>query len=86
VIKHIVDAPIILKWVLGDEQEPDQAEAAQLLDTSVEGGAELSVSTLWQYEAANFLGRELLELAAHKMDLLLDLNIKSLDLTDSMFR
>ena len=84
--RYVVDASVILKWVLGDEQESDQDKAMKLLNTWVEGAAELSAPTLWQYEVGNFLGRELPEEAAEKMDLLLNLNIKSVDLTDTIFR
>ena len=84
--RYVADASVILKWVVGDEQEPDQDKALKLLDTWVEGGAELSAPALWQYEVGNFLGRALPEEAAEKMDLLLNLNIKSVDLTDSIFR
>ena len=84
--RYVVDASVILKWVFGDEREPDQDKAVKLLNTWVEGGAELSAPTLWQYEVGNFLGRELPDEAADKMDLLLNLNIKCVDLTDSIFR
>ena len=84
--RYVVDASVILKWVLGDEREPDQDEAVKLLNAWVEGAAELSAPTLWQYEVGNFLGRELPEEAAQKMDLLLNLNIKTVDLTDTISR
>ena len=84
--RYVVDASVILKWVLGDERESDQYKAMKLLNAWVEGAAELSAPTLWQYEVGNFLGRELPEESAEKMDLLLNLNIKSVDLADSIFR
>lgn len=84
--RYVVDASVILKWVLGDEREPDQDKAVNLLNAWVEGGVELAAPTLWQYEVGNFLGREIPEEAADKMDLLLNLNIKSVDLTDTIFR
>jgi len=84
--RYVVDASVILKWVLGDERESDQDKAMKLLNAWVEGAAELSAPTLWQYEVGNFLGRELPEESAEKMDLLLNLNIKSVDLADSIFR
>ena len=84
--RYVVDASVILKWVLGDERESDQDKAMKLLNAWVEGGAELSAPTLWQYEVGNFLGRQLPEEAADKMDLLLNLKIKSVDLTDAIFR
>jgi predicted nucleic acid-binding protein len=84
--RYVVDASVILKWVVGDEQEPDQDKALKLLTTWAEGGAELSAPALWQYEVGNFLGRALPEEAAEKLNLLFNLNIKSVDLTDSIFR
>ena len=84
--RYVVDASVILKWVLGDEREPDHEIAMNLLNAWVEGGAELSAPALWQYEVANFLGRQLPKEAAAKMDLLLNLNITNVDLTDGIFR
>jgi predicted nucleic acid-binding protein len=83
--RYVVDASVILKWVVGDDREPDQDKAVKLLNTWVEGGVELSAPTLWQYEVGNFLGRELPGEAEEKMDLLLSLNIKTMDLTDRIF-
>jgi predicted nucleic acid-binding protein len=84
--RYVVDASVILKWVLGDEREPDHEIAMNLLNGWVEGEAELSAPALWQYEVANFLGRQLPKEAAAKMDLLLNLNITNVDLTDGIFR
>jgi len=82
---YVVDASVIIKWVLGDESEPDQEKALNLLDAWVNGTVELSAPTLWQYEVGNFLGRELHQDASEKMKLLLNLDIKSVDLTSAMF-
>ena len=84
--QYVVDASVILKWVLGDEREPDHEKAMNLLNAWVEGGVELSAPTLWQYEVGNFLGRELPDEAAVKLDLLFNLNIRNVDLTDGIFR
>lgn len=75
--KFVVDASIIIKWLLGDEREPDQEKARNLLNEWVEGNAEISAPTLWQYEVGNFLGREVPEEATEKMNLLLNLNIRN---------
>ena len=40
----------------------------------------------WQYEVGNFLGRELGQDAAGKMDFLLNLNIGTVDLNGSIYR
>lgn len=84
--QYVVDASVILKWVLGDEQESDHEKAMNLLNIWIEGEAELSAPTLWQYEVGNFLGRDLPREAADKMGILLNLHIISMDLTDSIFR
>jgi predicted nucleic acid-binding protein len=75
--RYVVDASVILKWVVGDEREPDQDRALKLLNTWVEGDAELAAPALWQDEVADFLGRALPEEAAEKMDLLLNLKLRA---------
>ena len=84
--QFVVDASVILKWVLGDEQEKDQREALNLLQDWVNGRATVSASPLWQYEAGNFLGREVPEEAETTMKLLLNLNIRNVELSDAMYR
>lgn len=83
---YVPDASVILKWVLGDEQEPDQDMAVGILNAWVKGEVDLSTPVIWQYEVGNFLGREMPEAAMEKMELLLNLKIKSVDLTVNMFR
>jgi predicted nucleic acid-binding protein len=82
---YIVDASVILKWVLGDEKEPDYVKAIALLTLWVEGGAELRSPSLWKYEVGNFLGRNLPEEAGDKMNLLLNLNIGDLELNKGIY-
>lgn len=82
---YVVDASVILKWVLGDEREPDHEKAMALLGFWTEGGAELIAPSLWKYEVGNFLGRNLQEDARNKMDLLINLNIGNVELTKSMY-
>jgi len=81
---YVVDASVILKWVLGDEREEDQDKARELLNAWVDGRVDLSVPKLWQYEVGNFLGREIPEYATEKMKLLLSLGIKSVHLNEDM--
>jgi predicted nucleic acid-binding protein len=81
---YVVDASVILKWILGDEREADQDKARELLDAWVEGRLDLTVPKLWQYEVGNFLGREVPEQATEKMKLLLNLGIRSMDLNEEM--
>lgn len=81
---YVVDASVILKWVLGDEREADQDKARELLSAWVEGRIDLTVPKLWQYEVGSFLGREVPEQANEKMKLLLSLGIRSMDLNADM--
>ena len=81
---YVVDASVILKWVLGDERESDHEKAMALLETWTGGDIELSAPILWQYEVGNFLGRSLQDEAVDKMDLLLNLNIKNVAPTNDM--
>ena len=82
----VVDASVILKWVIGDKQEPDQGKALLLLQAWVEGRVGISAPVLWKFEVGNFLGRELPETAQEKMTLLLNLNIREVDLSEKMFQ
>jgi len=82
--KYVVDASVILKWVIGNERESDHEKAIELLATWNEGGIELSAPILWQYEVGNFLGRSIQEEAMDKMNLLLDLNVRNVALTNAM--
>ena len=83
---YVIDALVILKWVLGDRNEPDQASAVELLTGWAEGRDDLSAPALWEYEAANFLGRELPDEAERKMEMLRRLEIRSVALTDAMIK
>ena len=84
--RYVVDASVILKWVLGEEQEADQIRAENLLNAWMEGRIELAAPTLWQHEVGNFLGRELPRHAEEKMGLLLNLRIGCVDLNEAMCR
>jgi len=80
----VVDTSVILKWVLGDEREPDQGKALALLNAWVEDRAELLAPSLWEYEVGNFLGRQFPQQASDKMSLLLNLKFASIPLTERM--
>lgn len=82
--KYIVDASIILKWVLEKEKEPDHDKAAGLLRTWVSGAVGIAAPGLWTYEVANILGRALPDEADQKMKLLLDLKIDTVDCSKEM--
>jgi len=81
---YVVDASVILKWVVGNERESDYEKAMDILETWTGGDIELSAPILWQYEAGNFLGRSLQGEAMDKMNLLLNLNIRNVPLTNDM--
>jgi predicted nucleic acid-binding protein len=83
---YVMDASVILKWVIGNERESDHKQAMALLETWSEGDIELSAPILWQYEVGNFLGRSLQEEAMDKMNLLLNLNIRNVAFTSGMWR
>jgi predicted nucleic acid-binding protein len=81
---YVVDASVILKWVLGNERESDYEKSKDLLKTWTEGDIELSAPILWQYEVGNFLGRSLQDEAMDKMNLLLNLNFRNMALNHDM--
>lgn len=82
--RYVVDASVILKWVLGDREEHDHEKATELLNAWAEGRVELLAPTLWEYEVGNFLGRESPEEAMARMSRLLDLGLKVLPLSRYM--
>ena len=84
--EYVADASVILKWVLGDEKEPDQMKAMQLLNAWAAGSVAISAPILWQYEVGNFLGREVPEEAETKMSLLLNLKVRDIELTGNIYR
>ena len=84
--EYVADASVILKWVLGDEKEPDQMKAMQLLSAWAVGSVAISAPILWQYEVGNFLGREVPEEAEAKMSLLLNLKVRDIELTGNIYQ
>ena len=83
---YVVDASIILKWVLGDDREADQRRALDLLAAWADGSAEIAAPSLWQYEVGNFLGWQLGEEAMEKMGSLLKLGMRAVNLDENMIR
>lgn len=84
--RYVVDASVILKWVLGDERESDQDKALDLLNAWARGDSELLAPSLWEYEVGNFLGRLLPDQATEKMNLIANLKLSSNPMTESMQR
>jgi len=81
---YVVDASVILKWVLEREEEPDHDKAAGLLRAWAGGEVVIAAPSLWTYEVANILGRALPDEASQKMKLLLDLRINVVDCSEEM--
>lgn len=81
---YIVDASIILKWVLEKEKEPDHDKAAGLLHDWLRGAVRIGAPSLWIYEVANILGRALPDEAVQKMKLLLDLQMNVVECSQHM--
>jgi predicted nucleic acid-binding protein len=79
--RYVLDASVILKWVVGEEREPDQDKAMALLVAFRDGKLDLAAPSLWLYEVGNFLGRMIPAEAVEKMRLLIDLGIRTIDLT-----
>jgi len=84
--RYVVDASVMIKWILGDERELDQEKAFELLQSWVRGCSEIYAPSLWQYEVGNFLGREVPDEAEEKMTLLINLNVGSVLLSDAIIR
>jgi predicted nucleic acid-binding protein len=84
--KYIVDASVVLKWVLEKEKEPDHDKATRLLHAWVSGDVGIAAPSLWIYEVANILGRALPDEASEKMNLLLNLQISEIDCSEQMIR
>ena len=84
--KYIVDASIILKWVLEKENELDHDKATGLLHDWLRGAIGIAAPSLWTYEVANILGRALPDEASQKMKLLQDLQIAVLDCSEQMIQ
>jgi len=82
--KFILDASIILKWVLEKEKEPDHDKATGLLYAWLRGEVGIAAPGLWIYEVANILGRALPDEASQKMKLLLDLQIDRVEFSEQM--
>jgi predicted nucleic acid-binding protein len=80
----VVDASVILKWVLGSDREPDHGCALRILDDWAADRIELMVPSLWEYEVGNILGRELRHEAFQKMMLLRNLGMIHEPLNEEM--
>jgi predicted nucleic acid-binding protein len=84
--RYVVDASVILKWVLEEDQAVNKEKAMAMLNAWAEDRIRIYAPLIWQYEVGNFLGRELPAEADQKMALLLDLHIGEVPLEDRGYR
>lgn len=54
----VVDASVILKWVLPKDDEPHHGQALRLAEAIAEGRVEAALPTLWLFEVGNILARK----------------------------
>ncbi len=67
----VPDASVMLKWVLGMENEPGHPQALRLQEALLTDQVEIRLPTLWRYETGNVLGLKQPRLAAELMEMLL---------------
>lgn len=84
--RYTVDASVIIKWVVGSEQEPDHDKAMILLEGWAQGEVNINSPSLWSYEVGNFLGRQLPDSASEKMKFLTDLRMPEVPMSEGMYR
>jgi predicted nucleic acid-binding protein len=64
----VIDASVILKWVLPPEAEPDQSMALALSEAVIDGHVDVALSALWYFEVGNILIRKYPEHTLHLRD------------------
>ena len=67
----VLDASVILKWVLEREDEPGYAQAVKLQEALLAEEIEIRLPTLWRYEVGNVLGLKKPRMAMEIMSALL---------------
>jgi predicted nucleic acid-binding protein len=72
----VVDASVILKWVLPENISPLQDQALSVRDAFVEGKIDLIAPSLWRYEVGNTLGRVIPEAASELFSYCCDIRIR----------
>ena len=75
---YVIDASIILKWVLPQDISPLQEQALSIRDSMLAGNTSLIVPSLWRYEVANTLGRLFPDNAAELLNHCCDVGIKEI--------
>jgi len=76
---YVLDASIILKWVLPKNIAPLQEQALSIREVLVEGTINIIVPSLWRYEVGNTLGRLIPDSASELLTLCSDIGIKEAD-------
>ena len=82
----VPDASVILKWVLGGNDEPDQRAAVDIRDRWLNDLVQIILPPLWRYEVGNVLGAKRPEHAAALMSLLLDYEFEEADIGPDICR
>lgn len=77
---YVLDASVILKWVLDSDDEPGRSEAANLLERWKRGEIELFVPSLWIYEVGNILALKKPDDKSASLLALLDLGLREIAL------
>jgi predicted nucleic acid-binding protein len=72
---YVLDVSVILKWVFDTPHESDRAAALALLSGWGEGECEFALPSLWIYEAANIVGRNIPDKAAEIVEMLIEYRI-----------
>lgn len=67
----VLDASVILKWVLEKDHEPDYQQAATLQHAFLDELIDIRLPTLWKYEVGNILGLKKPSVATELMSALL---------------
>ena len=67
----VLDASVILKWVLEKASEPDQVQARWLQDGILTDQVEIKLPALWRFEVGNALGLKQPDLATGLLSALL---------------
>lgn len=70
--KIVVDASVILKWVLVKDSESDFTEAFQILNNFTDEKVDIHLPEIWKYEVGNILTIKATEQAVDLMRVLMD--------------
>jgi predicted nucleic acid-binding protein len=82
----VLDASVILKWVLDAETEPGHAAARRLLERWLQGELDLWVPSLWLYEVGNILCLKRPADASEALAVLWDLGLSEAHLNQGLIQ